>query len=350
MATIKDVAERAGVSSATVSNVLNGTKNVSEELRSRVYQAVEELHFHPDYMASCMKRKRTKTIGVIVTTLNRVFFSQMISGITSVASDNDYKLIFYSSDNDISKEMKYVDMLANSKVDGILLDTAACTKKHEEYIRYLQNLHIGSKKIPVISLEQNLVEYGIRSVHINNRLGGQIATEHLIRQGCRKIAFVSGPMLTPLIKDRYAGYQDMLTKYSIPFDKELVYPGDFSSVSGYHAANYFMTEGIAFDGIFACNDEMAIGVLKALKEAGRKIPEEIKVIGFDNTYVSSLVEPSVTTVNIPKHRLGSCAAWMLIDYLDGKETGKMSCELPITLTVRSSTDAKKHTAWELNKW
>lgn len=350
MATIRDVAKHAGVSSATVSNVLNETKYVSEELRSRVYQAVEELHFHPDYIASSMKRKTTQTIGVIITTLNRVFFSQMINGITSVASGNDYKLIFYSSENNIHKEKKYVDMLANSKVDGIILNTIANEEKDIDYMKYLQNLHIGNKPIPIISLERNLVKYGIRSVHVNNRRGGQIATEHLLKQGCRKIAFVSGPTFSDLIQDRYAGYQDMLRKYNIPFDEELVYRGDYSPISGYQAANHFISEGIAFDGIFACNDEMAIGVLKALKEAGRNIPDDVKIIGFDNTYVSSLVDPSISTVNVPKFRMGSCAAQMLIDHLHGTANDDLSYELAIDLTVRSSTDSTRHTVWDLDKW
>ena len=351
MATIKDVAKYAGVSSATVSNVFNGTKYVSEELCARVNQAVEELHFQPDYNASNMKRKTTQTIGVIVTTLERIFFSQVISGITAVASKNNYRLIFYSSENNVQKEMKYVDMLVNSKVDGIILNTLANEEKHIDYIKYLQNLHIGKKQIPVISLERNLLKYGIRSVHANNRLGGQIATEHLIEQGCRKIAFVSGPMYSDLIQDRYTGYLDILQKYNISSDKELVYKGDFSPTSGYRAANHFILEGIDFDGIFACNDEMAIGVLKALKEMGRKIPDDIKLIGFDNTFVSSLVDPSISTINVPKFRMGSNAAQMLINHLQGSsDNDNLSFELAIGLTIRTSTDSSRSSIWDLEKW
>lgn len=350
MATIKDVAKYAGVSPATVSNVLNETKYVSEELCNKVKKAVEELHYHPDYIATSMKRKTTQTIGVVVSTLNLIFISQVINGIQSVASKNDYKLIFYSSDNSIHKEMKYVDMLVNSKVDGIILNTIANEKKHADYIRYLQSLQTGKKPIPIVSLERNLSKLGIRSVHVNNRLGGQIATEHLVNHDCNNIALVTGPMFLDLTQDRYSGYLDILKTHNISFDKELICTGDFTPNSGYQAAKHLIAEGIHFDSIFACNDEMAIGVLKALKEADRIVPEDVKIVGFDNTFVTSLVTPSISTINVPKFRMGSCATQMLIDYLQDNTNDQMSCELPIDLTIRNSTESDKNVSWDLEKW
>lgn len=350
MATIKDVAMRAGVSPATVSNVLNRTKYVSDDLRDRVRQAVDELQYQPDSIASSLKKKTTNTIGVIVTTLNLIFISQVINGIQSIASKNDYKLIFYSSDNSIQKEMKYVNMLVASKVDGIIMNTVANEKTDSSYIKYLGNLHSGNKPIPVLSLERNLVKFGIRSVYANNRVGGQIATEHLISHGCKRIALVTGPMFIEPMQDRYSGYLDTLTKHGISLDKELLCTGDFTPISGYQATRHLLAEGLEFDGIFACNDEMAVGVLKALKENDLSVPKDVKIMGFDNSFVASLVDPSISTINVPKFRMGTSATQMLIDYLRDPANDRFSCELPISLIIRTSTEADKISSWDLDRW
>jgi LacI family transcriptional regulator len=350
MATIKDVAKRAGVSPATISNVLNGTKYVSEDLCESVRKAIKELDYHPDFIASNMRKQKTQTIGVVVTTLNRIFVSQVINGIQSIASKNNYKLIFYSSDDSLDKEIKYVRMLVNNRVDGIIIDTLADKEKNAEYLKYLCDLKVKEKYIPVISIERNLVNFGIRSVHVNNVSGGEIATEHLITHGCKKIALITGPNFSDIVSDRYRGYRNMLEKYNIPYNSELVRRGDFTPVSGYQAAKYLFMEGVQFDGVFACNDEMAVGVLKVLKENNILVPDEVKIIGFDNAYVSSLVEPSISTVNVPKFRIGSSAAKMLIDTLSDNWDGELSCEMPINIMIRTSTETDVRSSWDLEYW
>ena len=349
--TIKDVAKRAGVSPATVSNVINNTKYVSDGLKARVNKAIDELDFQVDYIASMMKKDSTHTIGVVLTSLNRVFNTQVICGIQSVISKNDYKLIFYTTDNVLEKEAHYIRMLTTSKVDGIILNTAAHEKRDAKYLSNLAHLHNGNKAIPIVSIERNLVKYGIHSVHVNNVQGGEMATSHLIECGCRNIALLAGLTYSDIGQDRITGYKNILHNNNIRFDEDLVRKGDFTAFSGYRTTKNLLKEGIIFDGLFACNDEMAVGALRALTEADILVPEDIKVVGFDNTFVSTLVSPQISTINVPKYRIGSSAARILIRLIQNNEPiDEHSCEMPISTIIRGSTEKDKLATWDLEDW
>jgi len=349
--TIRDVAKYAKVSPATVSNVINGTKYVSDDLKERVNKAICDLDFQVDYAASIMKKSTTHTIGVILPTLNLVFTSQVINGIQSVISNNNYRIIFYTADNNIDKEINYVRMLTAYRGDGIIVDSIANEDKDADYLGYLATLHNGNKRIPVVSIERNFVEHGIHSVHVNNVLGGEIATNHLIECGCREIAIITGPTFSDLVIDRIKGYKNILTKHGISFDDELIIYGDFTPISGYRAVNHLIKEGLSFDSVFACNDEMAVGALRALLKNGISIPDDVKLIGFDNTFISSIVTPQISTINVPKFRIGYSAARILIDLIrkNGHVDG-LSCEMPISVIIRGSTEKGKVDGWELDVW
>jgi len=349
--TIKDVAKHAGVSPATVSNVMNGTKYVSPDLIERVNEAIRSLDYQVDYIASRMKKHDTHTVGVVMTTFNSVFSTQVITGIQSLFAQNGYRLIFYTSNFNFDKELQYVRTLANSKVDGIILNTTAHESENAEYLNYLADLQCGGKHIPVVSVERNLVKFGIHSVHVNNVLGGELAANHLIECGCRRIALITGPNFSDLVLDRITGYKNILSKSGVHFDEELIVRGDFSALSGYRAANYLLKEGIEFDGVFACNDQMAVGALKALTEGGIAIPDDIKLIGFDNTFVSTLVTPQISTINVPKTRIGSSAARLLLDLMrDEGQTDDLSLEMPISTIIRGSTEKVGNLGLELEGW
>lgn len=349
--TIKDVAARAGVSPATVSNVLNETKFVSEELKSKVLAAVRELDYQVDYIASSMKRKKTHTIGVVLTALNLLFTNQLINGLQSVIADNDYRLIFYTSENIFEKESRYLRMLATSRVDGIIINTVASEKRNPEYLRQLAHLSSGGKSIPVVSVERNLEKFGVPSVHVDNVQGGEMATQHLVNCGCRRIAVIKGPSFSDLIIDRVEGYQRVLERAGIAFDENLVCKGDFTPLSAVRAVHHLLRENIDFDGVFACNDEMAIGTMKALADYDRAVPDDVKLIGFDNTFISSLVTPQISTVNVPKYRIGATAAQILMDLIGDEEKPRtLSSKMPIALVERGSTVKGKTTGWGLDAW
>jgi DNA-binding LacI/PurR family transcriptional regulator len=349
MASIKDVAKKAGVSISTVSNVINDTKYVSDELKLKINKVITELNYEVDPVARSLKSKKTMSIGVIITNINRIFFPQVIKGIQESATKNGYNITFCNTDDSFKTERKLIQMFENNWLDGIILDSVADSEEHE-YFKHLSNLGNNKKRIPVVSLERRMDSYGIASVVVNNRQGGNIATSHLIECGCRKIVNITGPLGSCVVQDRLQGYKDVLIKEGIPVQDSLIVEGVFSPLSGYEMMKQVLLSGVTFDGVFAANDQMAIGAIKAIKEHGLRIPDDVKVIGFDNTFVASIIEPSLTTVNVPKYKLGTMAVDILIKTIE-QGTNEPECfELPMNLIVRQSTDFRGDKNWDLYGW
>lgn len=353
MASIKDVANKAGVSISTVSNVISGKRYVSEELSIKVHNAIKELNYEADLVARSLKNNRTMTIGVIITSLSRIFIPQVLNGMQKSAEEHGYHLLIYASNDDFESEKKYLQLLVNSRVDGIIIDTVA-DLDDEAYYRQLSELHKGEKKIPVVSIERNLSAYSVYSIYADNVKGGFLATEHLIHMGCRRIAHISGPGSIEMVLYRTKGYEQAHRKYNLEIQKSYTESGDFSPFSGYRAVKRLIENGVEFDGIFADNDHMAIGAIKALKEFDVDIPEKVKIAGFDNTFVSSIVKPSLSTINVPKYRMGWEAAEKVCEMIDDEKKRnlwKNQCmELVTSLLVRESTGGKKVENWDLEGW
>lgn len=351
MATIKDVAKLAGVSISTASNAINGTRYVSQELAEKVFAAAEELNYQTDFVARSMKMENTMIIGVGVSSLSRIFVLPVINGIENIASKHGYSLNVFASNDHLSNEEQAIQMLVSSKVDGIIIGSVA-NYDNVNYFKYLSSLRRGKKKIPVISIERNLTEFGIYSVHVDNKKGGYIATSHLIEKGCSKIVHITGPSYSDIVNDRVYGYKKAISEAGITFDNDLIVKGDFSPLSGYRATKRLLLNGIRFDAIFAGNDQMAIGALKALKEHDINVPKDVMIIGFDNTFVSSIVEPSLTTVNVPQFRIGTSAVRFLLDILTKDENAAevSSIEIPINIIERESTGKSQGTGWEMEYW
>jgi len=348
---IKDVANLAGVSISTVSNVMNNSKYVREDLRKKVLDAAKSLDYEADTIARGLKSYRTRTLGIIITSFSRIFFPQVLSGMQVIANELGYNLIIHSTDDDFSKEKSYVKMLLSNRVDGIVIDSVA-DPENEEYFRYLSGLAIKSKRVPVFSIERDLSKHGIHSIFINNSLGGRLVTEHLIKLGAGQIVHIGGPALSEMSLQRFQGYKDAIEEKNIPFRQSLAINGDFSPLSGYTALKRLIVMGIPFDAVFADNDQMAIGAMKCLKENGFDVPHDIKVAGFDNTFVASVVKPSLTTIHVPKHRLGIRSVKNLIDIAEGniEEAPVVREEMPIELICRQSTDPCVEDDWELEYW
>lgn len=353
MASIKDVASRAGVSISTVSNVINGKKYVSAELTQKVLQAIDELNYEVDLIARSLKNNRTMTIGVIITSLNRIFIPQVLNGLQQGAEAYGYHMLIYATNENIELEKKYLQILINSKVDGIIIDTVADVAD-EPYYQQLARLEKGSKKIPVVSIERDLSRYSICSIYADNVKSAFRATSHLIESGCSKILHISGPQVIEMVLCRTKGYQEALREHGLTVSPMYAAEGDFSPLSGYRVVKQMVNDGVEFDGIFADNDQMAIGAIKALKEYEFKIPEHIKLVGFDNTFVSSIVKPSLSTINVPKYRMGWLAAEnlcrMIEEEIGRNDRGNYSVELTTNLMVRESTCGMNMENWDLEGW
>lgn len=241
----------------------------------------------------------------------------------------------------------------NSRVDGIIIDTVA-DENDENYYKSLSSLHKGDKRIPVVCIERNLSQYGVYSIYANNVKGAFMATEHLIQMGCKNIAHISGVEGIEMVMYRTKGYEEALEKYGMKVRRSHTENGDFSPFSGYRAVKRLLENGVEFDGIFADNDQMAIGAIKALREFDISVPERVKIVGFDNTFVSSIVRPSLSTINVPKYRMGWEAAEKLCEMINDSEKYEAltyeALELTTNLLVRESTDEKKVENWDLEGW
>ena len=355
MANIKDVARLAGVSISSVSNALNGTRYVSDALRDRVLQAVRTLDYAVDPIARSLKSSVTMTMGVVLTSINRVFFPQVLSGMQAAAERHKYSLLIYATNDDYEKEKQYVAMLAGQRVDGIILDSVA-PPTDRAYYQHLAALRHNKKRIPVLSLERSLERHGIPSLYVDNAQGARVAVEHLLACGCGRILHIRGPQSAQMARHRLRGYRHALRGAGIAYDARLDVAGDFSPGSGYRATRHLLESATAFDGVFADNDQMAIGAIKALKERRLQIPGDVKVAGYDNTFVSSIVSPALTTIHVPKYEMGQEAVQMLCRQLalppeeaDGARATQ-HVKLATSLLVRESTNGSREENWAMEDW
>ncbi|MBN1815771.1 MAG: LacI family DNA-binding transcriptional regulator [Sedimentisphaerales bacterium] len=349
MANIKDVARMAGVSIATVSHVTRGNKYVSEPLRRRVAEAIQKLGYEVNPVASGLKSRTTRVLGIVLPNINSVFFPPILKGIEDYASAQGYRLTFCNTDFDVEKEQETIRMLQGSWADGIILDSVAGAAD-ADYVRFLAGLSSGEKPIPVVSLERKVDSDGILSVRIDNYQGACLAVRHLVECGCRRIVHIAGPDFCSMAQDRLRGCRDQLKQCKMGLDRSHVVKGDFSPEQGYAAMRRLLEKNPDLDGVLSANDQMAIGAIRALHESGRGVPEDVKIVGFDNIFVSSLISPSLTTVDVPRYQMGHAAAELLIHRLTDPEAELEDVLLPIRLVVRRSTDPSAQTAWDLSSW
>jgi LacI family transcriptional regulator len=347
-ASIKDVARLAGVSISTVSHATRGTKYVSEALSSKVFAAIEQLSYEVNPVASSLKSKATRVLGVVIPNLNSVFFPEILKGIQDHASSKGYRLTFYNTGFDLEREIEIIRILEGSWVDGIILDSLA-DFDDRAYIDFLTDLGRPKKRIPLVSLERKIDDPRIQSVRIDNYNAAREATRHLLDCGCKRIAHIAGPHYSSVAGERRRGYRDELTSRGVTYNPGMLVEGDFSPIEGYRAAQKLLQRGFAPDGVLAANDQMAIGAMKALKEAGRQIPSEIKIVGFDNVFVTTLVDPPLTTIAVPRYQMGYEAARMLVAAIEDRPE-RSEVLLPTTLMVRRSTSADGDNEWDLVSW
>lgn len=345
---IRDVAQRSGVSIATVSNVLNNRCNVSDELRAKVLQAVKDLDYVANPIARSMRNSKTFIIGVIVVDLNCIFFAPMLKGIQNVTSKAGYSIITYDSNYNGELEKQYVRMMKNNLADGLIIAGLSDAENKSFYERIMRE--DTGRPFPIVSLENNLCDIGIDSVYIDNEDAALTVTSHLIELGCRRILHIKAPRATSSHNLRCMGYRKALNQAGIPYDPSLEVNGDFSAASGYNVVQAMLRTGVSFDGIFAANDQMAVGAIRALCNAKIPIPEKVKIVGFDNTFISSIVNPSLTTINVPIYKMGMAAATQLLERLERTGNNAVSIRMDYELIIRRSTMASAQTNWDMVYW
>lgn len=346
---IKDVAKLAGVSISTVSNVLNGTKYVSKPLQKKVLNAVEELHYEVNMVARGLKSGKTNNIAVIVSSITSVFFPPLLQSIQSVANKHGYTVSVFSTGGEPEKEKEVIHMLKKQWVDGILLSSCVDTSspKSTAYINELSSLQVSGNPIPLICLESE-VSPSLDAVVVDDKAGISSAVYHLYETGRKNIAYIAFPTTYTMGRHRKEGYDSALKELKLSSNRKLYIEGACSPQSGYDCMSALLNTKETIDAVIAGNDQMAIGAMRAILDAGFRIPQDISVIGYDDNFPASLVQMS--TVRVPKEDMGQSAFDLFLRRIQNPNASRMLIRLNSDLVVRSTTVPGKNSSWNLQNW
>lgn len=322
---IREVAQAAKVSVATVSRTLQMPDVVAPHTRSRVQAAIEKLGYAPNAQARMLRTARTHVIVALVPDISNPFFAEVIRGIEQVAHQNGYSVLLGDTQNSRVRERAYAQLLATKQADGLIT-----------LLPHVPPMTIPGRA-PIVNACEYVKDKSVTSVYVDNVAAAREATEYLLALGHRDIAFVTGPMDSPISVDRDRGYEEALTLAGIKRDRKLTAAGDFSVEAGIRAVDTMLAKERRFTAVFCSNDEMAIGALRALKSKGLRVPEDVSVMGFDDIRFARYMDPPLTTVAQPKDELGREAMNMLIELLRGVDVPARKRILPTQLIVRSST-------------
>jgi LacI family transcriptional regulator len=309
--TIYDIAKRLNISVATVSRALKDDPVVSKKTKKRITELANEIGYRSNHYASNLRRQHTNTIGVIVHELNSNFITSVLAGIEKVTTEAGYDLIIAHSSESYSKEAANARNLFHKRVDGLIASLAFDTTDLDHFKPFID------KGVPLLFFDRVEQDGNNTVVIIDNSKCGYQATQHLIDQGCRRIAHVTSALKRNVYSQRFKGYRDALFDNQIEFDEQLLLINDLSEKAGVEAAMQILKMDPVPDGVFITNDFVAAVCIRTLKEQGIRIPEDIAVVGFNNDAIGKLIEPALTTINYPGIDMGEIAARNLINHLKG---------------------------------
>jgi len=331
VATIKDVAARAKVSSATVSHVINGTRKVAPATIQRVQQAMKELDYHPNAVAQSLRTQKTNVIGAVVSDITNPFFATLIRGAEDAAIEAGYSLIVCNSDESLEKEDRYVRLLKRRQIDGLIISPVgdgSHSVVHE----------LPKWKVPFVFVDRRVEDIEADAVLSDNVDGAYKATRHLIERGHRRIGLILGIKGATTTEERLAGYRKALDEAGIPFTEELVTYGGYRIEGGQRAAERFLSLSETPTAIFSTNNLMTIGVLQELFRSQVAIPEQMAVVSFDDLNLGELFQPPLTSITQDPYGIGRTAMGVLLERFDGDKEGTFKeVRVPVTLRVRRST-------------
>ncbi len=325
--TLRDVARLAGVSHQTVSRVINGSEDVLPETRANVDAAIKQLGYRPNAIARSMARGQTHTLACISPNLTDYTFASVIEGAETEARQHDYFLLSSSATDPKAFHALVDELVGHRRVDGLIVINPYSDDRFQ---------HIP-EKFPVVFVGAQSHEQKISSVCLDDEKVAYEATRHLISLGHTDIALVTGPMEEDCSLDRTEGYRRALQEAGIPFDDSKIIEGDWSATSGQDALLSFVEQGRVPTAVFAQNDRMAMGVLRAARDVNIKVPTQLAVIGVDDMPLSSYFDPPLTTMRQDMPRIGQEATRMLLDIIQKKNTDQREMKLSAQLVVRQST-------------
>jgi LacI family transcriptional regulator len=311
--TIYDIAEALNLSPATISRGLKEHPSIRKDTRKRILEKAKEMGYRQNFFASNLRRNRTNTIGVIVPRLNSYFMSTVLAGMEKIANQSGYNLIISQSMESLAKEIVNVKTLYNSRVDGLLVSLAYTTDDISHFEELLD------KGVPLIFFDRVFEHPQCTSIVIDNYKAGYEVTQHLIDQGCKRIAHITASLKRNVYADRLKGYKQALSDREIPFDESLLFVNNLSEQAAIDVCKTLLQMDNRPDAIFSSNDACAVSCIRELKVAKIRIPQDIAVVGFNNDPLSKVIEPNLTTVNYPGHEMGEVAASTLIRRLDQQQ-------------------------------
>ena len=322
-ATIADVARRSGVSTATVSRILSGSAPARPETRARVLAAARELGYRPSGVARALKRRETRTLGLVVTDITNPFYPQIVRAAEIAAHERGYGLVLANGEDDPVRELQHLELLVERRVDGIVIASSHLTRHHAE--------RLDEITVPIVLVNDPIAHASRPAITADHRLGTRLATEHLLELGHRRIGHISAPPEHVAAGLRQRGVIDAMRGIGTP----LVLEGDGGVAGGAAAVPALLEAGIT--AIVAYNDLTAIGALGALREQGARVPHDVSLVGFDDIPMAAWTEPPLTTVRQDTEALGRWAVERIIRALTGEPAAAERVLLEPTLVIRYST-------------
>jgi LacI family transcriptional regulator len=311
MPTVRDVAKRAGVSTATVSATLNGTAFVSPVLRERVLAAVRELGYAPDAIARSLKQGRTHLIGLVVADITNPYFTELTQVIESAAQTEGYSVLLCDTAQDFAKEREYIQLMRTYRVEGLIL---AATGRPEEY----NASDMFGMRMPVVLVDRALPSLPFDCVTLDNELAATLATRHILEFGHRRIGMIGGPDHLSAAHERKDGYRAALQHYGAAYDEQLVRDGRFREEDAYVVCQEMLSHRNRPTALFVANNHMLIGVMRAIAELGLRCPQDVSVVSIDDFRWANAFTPRLTTVSQPVSDIGQAALRLLLNRLAGK--------------------------------
>ncbi|AEE15711.1 substrate-binding domain-containing protein [Treponema brennaborense] len=338
MHTIHEVAKLAGVSTATVSHVCNNTRYVSDDLRRKVLDAMAALQYKPNVIARGLRGGSLKSIGLVVPDCTNTFFAEIARAVDRVCFSQGYNIILCNTDNNVQQQSFYIDMLISKQVDGIIFISADET---DADIRKCLDF-----SIPVVVADRDVTDDSVDNIIVDNELGAYQAASHLVSCGFSRIACITGPENIPSSRRRLHGFEKALREASVPLPESYVFTGNFHYSGGRDAFGYFSSLPCKPDAVFACNDMMALGFIHTALSSGLRIPSDVSIIGFDNTELSTVMSPKLSTVAQPIEEIAEIALRLLLGKIEKTEKRIRKVVLEPRLILRETCGKSVHSASE----
>jgi DNA-binding LacI/PurR family transcriptional regulator len=335
--TLKEVAAALGLSTMTVSRALNDRPNVNPKTKKRVQEVATKMGYTPNHVAKSLVSNRTYTIGVVIPEIGHAFFPEVVRGIDEISSDANYQIFLTNSSEDFEKEKRSIEALRAKRVDGILVSTSI---KSTDF-SFFENLR--NTGIKIVFFDRCIHNIGISCIGVNDRVASRQITEHLIQNGYKKIAYLSGPPEVTIGRERLAGFREALSNAGMEINESRIIETGLTEIDGKEAMQKLLalSEEERPDAVATVNDPSALGAIEAIKEYGLSIPDDIAIVGFTNEVRASIIDPPLTTINQPAYDVGKKAADKLLRTIENENEPVENVELVANLVVRKSCGSNR---------